>query len=143
MADQQIDPAALNAAVAAELARRSSPQPAPAFQQFQQPQQFGAPMIQTPMMPAGMMGAPPAAPQALLVPLSLTLPDGRECTLQVQLGAEALQNPMGAVQGLIQQGYPVKAYAPRQQGGGGYGGGGFRGNGGGGGYGGGNRWGGR
>lgn len=136
-----IDPAVLNQMVAAELARRSAPQPQQqAFQSgpFQQ-QAFQGMQPAQQMMPAGMMGAAPAAPQALLVPLSLTLPDGRDCTVYVQLGPEAVQNPMGAIQGLAQQGYPIKAWQPRQQqGGGGYQGGG--GSGGGNRFGGGRRW---
>lgn len=127
MQPQQMNPQAIGQALDQRLAQQT--QQAAPMQGFQ-PQAFQpAPMMGMPqMMPAAMMGAPPAAPQGLLVPVQLNLPDGRECTVYVQLGPEAVQNPMGAIQGLINSGVPVKAFQPRQQGGG-NGGAGWGGNG--------------
>jgi len=75
----------------------------------------------------------------VLVPVVIQSPAG-EVTVQVQFGEAEAANVPGLVMQLMQMGWPLKAYAPKQQfnGGGGYNqGGGFGQQGGGGGYGGG------
>jgi hypothetical protein len=91
-----------------------------------------------PMMPAAAFAAP--SPSGFALKLTLQLPDGMECPIDLHLGAEHW-NPAQLPQliaGLIAQGWPIKTYRPRQQFGGNgfgggngnsYGGGGFRGNG--------------
>lgn len=99
-----------------------------------QPAGWGQP--QQPMTPAGQMGG--MAPQAVLVPVNLTGPDGREVTIQLSFSGEHAANPqalMALIGSLMQQGIPVRAFAPKQGGnwggGGGGGGGGYQSNGGG------------
>lgn len=105
----------------------------------QQPQGFN-------MQPAGQMGVPQCT--GVMVPIELTGPDGSKVTLYLQYPASCAASPQAMaalVSGLMQQGYPVRAFAPKQQGWGGNGGGnggyrnggGYNGNGGGGGY---RRW---
>lgn len=98
----------IQARVAARLAA-AQPQPQPAG--------WGQPAPA--MMPAGQMGAGGMAPQAVLVPVELTGPDGRQVTVQLSFSGEHAQNPM-ALQALIgslmQQGIPVRAFAPKQGG---------------------------
>jgi len=66
-------------------------------------------------------------PVGLLVSISIPTPNG-DVPCYLQLGPEAAANPQGAIQQLMQAGWPVKCWAPRQQnGGGGWGGGGGRG----------------
>lgn len=130
--------------VAAALAAGQQQQPQQPMQQGWQPpqQQFQ----QFPMQPAGQMQMPAAQPTGVLVPVELTGPDGRQVTVQLMFPAQFAANPqalMGLITSLMQQGIPVRAFAPKQQGGwggngggrnyGGYNRGGY-GNGGGGGW---------
>lgn len=116
---QNVDPAALEAALQQRLSAMgiNPQQQQPGFQQPMQ-QGFG----QQQMMPAG--GMPQGMPQAqaLLVPIELNLPDGRNCTVQLSFPGSFATNPMamnGLIMGLLNAGYPVRAFAPRQQNGGG------------------------
>lgn len=85
------------------------------------------------------MGQPMAAMQPMgmpkligvLVPVTLATPMG-EVTVQLHFGEAEAQNVPQLLSQLMQAGYPIKAYAPKQQ----FGGGGGQFNGGGGGYGG-------
>lgn len=112
----------IQARVAARLAV-AQPQPA------MQPANGWAPP-QPAMMPAGQMGG--MAPQAVLVPVELTGPDGRQVTVQLSFGGEHAANPMALqalIGGLMQQGIPVRAFAPKQGGwGNGSNGGGYQNN---------------
>lgn len=82
---------------------------------------FGMQPVQQPM---GMPGAMPQA-TGVSVPVTVQLPDGRDLPLYVNFGPEAAQNLQGfAVAAAAAFGPFLKAYAPRQQNGGGYGGGG-------------------
>jgi hypothetical protein len=102
------------------------------------------PMGTGPMM--GMQPGPMQAPGAsgLLIPITIPTPEG-EATCYLQFGPEAAANPGAVIMGLMQAGWPVKVWRPKQNGyGGGGGGGGYGGGGGGynrgGGYGGRGRW---
>lgn len=126
--------------VQARLAATQPQQPMfPQPQPFAQPAGFG-------MQPAAQMGVPQCT--GVMVPIELTGPDGSKVTLYLQYPASCAASPQAMaalVSGLMQQGYPVRAFAPKQQGWGGNGGGnggyrnggGYNGNGGGGGY---RRW---
>lgn len=111
---------------------------APQQQSFQQPAAGFAQPGGFNMQPAGAMGVPQCT--GVMVPIELTGPDGSKVTLYLQYPASCAATPQAMfalVGGLIQQGYPVRTFAPRQNGWGG-GGRGYRN--GGGGYGGGGGW---
>lgn len=80
-------------------------------------------------MASPMGGAAGVRPVGLLV--SITVPTGNgEVPCYLQFGPEGAANPQAVIQALMQGGWPVKCYPPRQQNGwqgGGYGGGGRRG----------------
>lgn len=83
------------------------------------------PMMGPPMQPAA--GGVRAV--GLLVSITIPTPAG-EVPCYLQLGPEAAANPQLAVQQLMQAGWPVKCWQPRQQNGWGGGGqGGFQGGG--------------
>lgn len=84
----------------------------------------GQPMGGGGMQPMQAMSAMPKV-IGVLVPVVIQSPMG-EVTVQVQFGEEHAANVPGLVQQLAQLGWPLKAYPPKQQfgGGGGYGGGG-------------------
>lgn len=113
----------------------AGPMQAPPMQPMQMPT-AGPPMCAPgPVISPGGGGV---RPMGLLVSITIPTPNG-EVPCYLQLGSEAAANPQMAVQQLMQAGWPVKCWQPRQQqnGGGGWGGGGS-------GYqGGGRRWGGR
>ena len=78
--------------------------------------------MQQPTM--GMGGAMPQA-TGVSVPVTVQLPDGRDLPMYVNFGPEAARDLHGfAVACAAAFGPFLKAYAPRQQNGGGYGGGG-------------------
>lgn len=111
--------------VAAALAGQNQQQPP----QQQQPQQGWAPPQQgwapPQMQPAGQMQGGPAQPMGVLVPVEITGPDGSKVTTYLQFGPQ-FANPqalMGLISSLMQQGVPIRAFAPKQQGWGGNGGG--------------------
>jgi hypothetical protein len=65
-----------------------------------------------PMAP--MTGAQQLQPGAVLVPITVQLPDGRETSLYLQFGGEHLQQLPTFLQGLLMQfGNVLKAYPPR------------------------------
>lgn len=112
--------------VAAALAGQQPQQPP-----MQQPQQgWNQPQQQFQqgyqMQPAGQMQPMNAQPTGVLVPVELTGPDGRQVTVQLMFPAQFAANPqalMGLIASLMQQGMPVRAFAPKQQGWGSNGGG--------------------
>lgn len=93
-----------------------------------------APMQMAPMQAPMQMCAPGPVispggggvrPMGLLVSVTVPTPNG-EVPCYLQLGPEAAANPQMAVQQLMQAGWPVKCYPPRNQNGWGGGqGGGF------------------
>lgn len=90
-----------------------------------------AAMMQQQQPAAGGWATPTGAgPQQYLgvsVPLKIQLPDGSSLRVYVQLPGELMQSPqtlMAAIQGLVQAGLPLDAWAP--QGGGSWGNGGSR-----------------
>lgn len=100
-----------------------SPMQAPAMQM---PPTAGPPMMAPgPVMSPGGGGV---RPMGLLVSITIPTPNG-EVPCYLQLGPEAAANPQAAIQQLMQAGWPVKCWQPRQQqngwggGGGGYQGG--------------------
>jgi hypothetical protein len=57
-------------------------------------------------------------PVGLLVPVSITLRDGRDVTVQLMFGPEVASQSQfiePLIGALVNGGVPVKAYAPRQQ----------------------------
>lgn len=115
----------------AELVGGGTPSP--------QPREFSAPPMQAPPMqmcapgPVMSPGGGGVRPMGLLVSITIPTPNG-EVPCYLQLGPEAAANPQMAIQQLMQAGWPVKCWQPRQQqqngwggGGGGYQGGGGRG----------------
>jgi hypothetical protein len=123
----------IQARVAARLAQQPQPM---------QPAAGWAPPQQQ-MQPAGAMAQ--GGCTGVLIPVEITGPDGRQVTVQLHYGPEYAppQALMALIGQLMQQGVPVRAFAPKQQGnwGGGNGGGyqnNYRNGGGNGGYG--RRW---
>lgn len=96
---------------------------------------FAQAPMQAPMMAPGPVLSPGGGgvrPVGLLVSITVPTPNG-EVPCYLQFGPEAAANPQGAIQQLMQAGWPVKCWAPRQNGGGWGQGGGYQGR----------RWGGR
>ena len=98
------------------------------------PQPYGS-------QPGGLMAPQPLSPLSILVPVKITLQDGREARTYMQLDASQCHTPQDYINLVTQASmmYPVDAYMPRQQQHG-WGGGGQRGGGSGGYGGGGRRW---
>lgn len=106
--------------VAAALSGQQQPQQQPQGWNQQQPQGWNQQM-----QPAGQMQGGPAQPLGVLVPVEITGPDGSKVTTYLQFGPQ-FANPqalIGLISTLMQQGVPIRAFAPKQQGWGGGGGG--------------------
>lgn len=88
------------------------------------PQPYGS-------QPGGLMAPQPLSPMAILLPTKITLQDGREARVYLQIDASQCHGPQDVI-ALINQAaamMPIDAYMPRQQsgwGGGGQGGGGYQ-----------------
>lgn len=100
---------------------------APPMGQMGQMGQMAAPPMFAPG-PVVSPGGGGVRPVGLLVSMTVPTPAG-EVPCYLQLGPEAAANPQMAIQQLMQAGWPVKCWQPRQQNGGwgnGYQGGGGR-----------------
>lgn len=90
---------AISEAVAASLAARTAP-PGPAI------------------MPLGsMVQAPPTAPTGgvtLSVALEVPLSDGSTASVHMALPPGSESNLVGAIEGLLRSGWPIRCYRPRQ-----------------------------